>query len=47
VLRALKRDLTVRSVGSRGMRATHTVANLRREMDEIGIRASLVVPIDQ
>ena len=45
-LRELKVDLTVRSVGRRGMRATHTVPNLVREMDEMGIRASLLLPID-
>ena len=45
-VRALRRDLTVRSLGPRGMRATHTVPNLLREMDEIGIRAALLLPID-
>lgn len=45
-IRQLTRDLTVRSVGARGMRATHTVPNLTREMDEMGIRASLLLPID-
>ncbi|HEY8075419.1 MAG TPA: amidohydrolase family protein [Labilithrix sp.] len=45
-LAALKRDLTLRSLGPRGMRATHTVPNLVREMDEIGVRASVLLPID-
>ena len=45
-IRELTRDLTVRSLGPRGMRATHTVPNLLREMDEIGIRAALLLPID-
>ena len=45
-VRALRRDLTLRSLGPRGMRATHTVPNLLREMDEIGIRAALLLPID-
>jgi predicted TIM-barrel fold metal-dependent hydrolase len=45
-LHELKIDLTLRSVGKGGMRATHTVPNLVREMDEIGIRASLLLPID-
>jgi predicted TIM-barrel fold metal-dependent hydrolase len=46
VVRELTRDLTWRSLGPGGMRATHTVPNLLREMDEIGIRASLLLPID-
>jgi len=45
-LHDLKVDLTLRSVGRRGMRATHTVPNLVREMDEMGIRASTLLPID-
>lgn len=45
-VRELTRDLTFRSLGPRGMRATHTVPNLLREMDEIGIRAALLLPID-
>jgi uncharacterized protein len=46
VVKDLTRDLTLRSVGPRGMRATHTVPNLTREMDEMGIRASVLLPID-
>ena len=46
VIRELTRDLTLRSVGPRGMRATHTIPNLLREMDETGIRSSLLLPID-
>jgi predicted TIM-barrel fold metal-dependent hydrolase len=46
VVRELTRDLTWRSLGPGGMRATHTVPNLLREMDEIGIRVSLLLPID-
>jgi len=42
----MKRDLTVRSLGGSGMRATHTAANLVREMDELGITRSIVLPID-
>jgi len=45
-LKELKVDLTLRSMGRRGMRATHTVPNLVREMDEMRIRASLLLPID-
>jgi uncharacterized protein len=46
VVRALTRDLTWGSLGPRGMRSTHTVPNLVREMDETGIRASVLLPID-
>jgi len=46
VVRELTRDLTWRSLGPRGMRATHTIPNLLREMDETGIRASVLLPID-
>ncbi len=46
VIRELTRDLTLRSVGPHGMRATHTIPNLLREMDETEIRASLLLPID-
>jgi hypothetical protein len=45
-LHELKVDLTLRSLGRRGMRATHTVPNLVREMDETKIRASVLLPID-
>lgn len=46
VVRALTRDLTLGSLGSRGMRATHTVPNLLREMRETGVEASVLLPID-
>jgi uncharacterized protein len=46
VIKALTKDLTWMSLGRRGMRATHTVPNLEREMDETGIRASVLLPID-
>lgn len=46
IVKALTEDLTLRSLGPRGMRATHTVPNLEREMDETGIRASVLLPID-
>lgn len=45
-LRELEVDLTWRSLGPRGMRATHTVPNLLREMDETRILASVLLPID-
>lgn len=46
IVQELTRDLTLRSLGARGMRATHTVPNLEREMQETGIRASVLLPID-
>jgi uncharacterized protein len=46
IVQALTKDLTWGSLGRRGMRATHTVPNLEREMDETGIRASVLLPID-
>ena len=45
-LHALKRDLTLGSLCRGGMRATHTVPNLVREMDELGIVHSVLLPID-
>ena len=45
-LHALKRDLTLGSLGRGGMRATHTVPNLVREMDELGIAQSVLLPIE-
>ena len=45
-LRALKQDLTLGSFRRGGMRATHTVPNLTREMDELGIVHSVLLPID-
>jgi len=45
-VRELTRDLSLRSLTSRGMRATHTVPNLTREMGELCITRSVVLPID-
>jgi predicted TIM-barrel fold metal-dependent hydrolase len=45
-LRRLKRDLTLGSVTAGGMRLTHTAANLARDMDDLGIAHSLLLPID-
>lgn len=45
-LAEMKRDLSLRSVTARGMRKTHTVPNLVREMDELGIERSILLPID-
>ncbi|MFN8644622.1 MAG: amidohydrolase family protein [Candidatus Binatia bacterium] len=45
-LQAMKRDLTLGSLSRGGMRATHTVPNLVREMDELGVAHSVILPID-
>jgi predicted TIM-barrel fold metal-dependent hydrolase len=45
-LERLTRDLTTGSLGTGGMRRTHTIANLGREMRELGIRRSVLLPID-
>ena len=45
-LAAMKRDLTLGSLRSSGMRKTHTVPNLLREMNELGIEHSVILPID-
>lgn len=42
----MKRDLTRGAVTAGGMRATHTVSNLVREMGELGIRCSVLLAID-
>lgn len=45
-LKKLTRDLTLMSLTSRGMRATHTTANLVAEMDDLHISHSVLLPID-
>ena len=45
-LRELKTDLAARSIGPTGMRRTHTIPNLMREMEELGISHSVLLPID-
>lgn len=45
-LKALKSDLTLGSLGAGGMRATHTMPNLRREMLKLGVQLSVLLPID-
>lgn len=45
-LAEMKRDLSARSFGPHGMRKTHTVPNLVREMDELGIERAILLPID-
>lgn len=42
----MKWDLTLMSVTARGMRATHTIPNLLREMREMNIACSVLLPID-
>jgi predicted TIM-barrel fold metal-dependent hydrolase len=47
-LKRLERDLTLGSIGcgGDGARLTHTVPNLAREMDDLGIRFSVLLPIE-
>lgn len=45
-LQALNRDLTLGSLTAGGMRRTHTVANLTKEMKELGVQQSVLLPID-
>ena len=45
-LRRLKRDLTLMSVTPWGMRRTHTIPNLTREMQDLCIAQSVSLPID-
>jgi predicted TIM-barrel fold metal-dependent hydrolase len=45
-LRRLKGDLGPMSLTGKGMRATHTLANLRRDMACLGISHSVLLPID-
>jgi uncharacterized protein len=45
-LSRMKRDLAFGSLTAGGMRATHTVPNLQREMHDFGFAASCILPID-
>lgn len=45
-LAALTNDLSLKSLGPHGMRRTHTWPNLHREMDELGVLKSVLLPID-
>lgn len=45
-LKRMKFDLSAFSFTSSGMRSTHTAPNLLREMDELGIVRSVLLPID-
>jgi predicted TIM-barrel fold metal-dependent hydrolase len=45
-LRRLKRDLTFASLTGKGLRATHTIPNLLRDMRGLAVAASVLLPID-
>lgn len=45
-LRELERDLTLRSFTKGGMRRTHTIPALTNEMNELGVKTSVLLPID-
>jgi len=45
-LATLKRDLTLGGFTAGGMRRTHTIPNLEREMRDLGISQSVLLPID-
>ena len=45
-LSRMRRDLTLKCLTGTGMRATHTVPNLEREMYELGISRALLLAID-
>lgn len=43
---AMKLDVSVLGLTAQGMRTTHTVPNLLRDMEALGIERSIVLPID-
>jgi len=45
-LAAIERDMTKDTFGEGGMRATHTLPNLLRHMSDVGVAASVLLPID-
>jgi predicted TIM-barrel fold metal-dependent hydrolase len=45
-LKKMERDLTLLAFTSRGMRRTHTVPNLAREMTELRVESSVLLAID-
>ncbi len=45
-LHAIERDMTKDTFGAGGMRATHTLPNLIRQMSDVGVTQSLLLPID-
>ncbi|PIE19863.1 MAG: hypothetical protein CSA65_00625 [Proteobacteria bacterium] len=46
LMKRMKLDLTLKSMTSGGLRATHTLPNLRREMTKLGVKLSVLLPID-
>jgi predicted TIM-barrel fold metal-dependent hydrolase len=45
-LEAVERDMTAGVLGPAGLRATHTLPNLLRDMEALGVRQSVLLPID-
>jgi len=45
-LSVMKKDLAAKAMTPFGIRSTHTIPNLTREMDELGIEKSVSLPID-
>jgi len=45
-LKQLKADLTLGSMRSGGLRATHTAPNLEREMAELGLSRAVLLPVE-
>ncbi len=45
-LRAIELDMTVDIHGPGGLRATHTLPNLLRDMEDLGVQRSVLLPID-
>ncbi len=45
-LRVIERDMTRGVLGPGGPRATHTLPNLVRDMEDLGVRRSVLLPID-
>ncbi len=45
-LRRMKLDLSLGAVTDRGMRRSHTLPNLHREMRDLGVTQSTILPID-
>jgi predicted TIM-barrel fold metal-dependent hydrolase len=45
-MKRMTHDLSIGSVGCHGMRATHTLPNLAREMKSLGVARSVLLPID-
>ena len=43
---AIERDMAREALGPNGMRATHTIPNLQRDMSDAGVTRSVLLPID-